>query len=91
VRHPAASAIAKYFDDLEARAGMIGHLRAITDSDGPSFPRRHASAAHPCALRRRGPDLYGEAAAIAGKSERTLRNWCIEHGIGRRSLAARGP
>jgi hypothetical protein len=26
----------------------------------------------------------GKAAAIAGKSERTLRNWCIEHGIGRR-------
>jgi hypothetical protein len=25
----------------------------------------------------------GEAAAIAGKSERTLRNWCVEHGIGR--------
>jgi hypothetical protein len=26
----------------------------------------------------------GEAATIAGKSERTLRNWCVEHGIGRR-------
>ena len=26
----------------------------------------------------------GEAAAIAGKSERTLRNWCVEYGIGRR-------
>jgi hypothetical protein len=26
----------------------------------------------------------GEAAMIAGKSERTLRNWCDEHGIGRR-------
>jgi hypothetical protein len=26
----------------------------------------------------------GKAAAIAGKSERTLRNWCVEHGIGRR-------
>jgi hypothetical protein len=26
----------------------------------------------------------GEAAAIAGKSERTLRYWCVEHGIGRR-------
>jgi hypothetical protein len=24
------------------------------------------------------------AAQIAGKSERTLRNWCVEHGIGRR-------
>jgi hypothetical protein len=24
------------------------------------------------------------AARIAGKSERTLRNWCVEHGIGRR-------
>jgi hypothetical protein len=24
------------------------------------------------------------AAAIAGKSERTLRNWCAEHHIGRR-------
>jgi hypothetical protein len=26
----------------------------------------------------------GKAAAIAGKSERTIRNWCIGHGIGRR-------
>jgi hypothetical protein len=26
----------------------------------------------------------GEAAVIAGKSERTLRIWCVEHGIGRR-------
>jgi hypothetical protein len=26
----------------------------------------------------------GEAAAIAGKSERTIRIWCVEHGIGRR-------
>jgi hypothetical protein len=26
----------------------------------------------------------GEAATIAGRSERTLRNWCAEHGIGRR-------
>jgi hypothetical protein len=26
----------------------------------------------------------GQAAEIAGKSERTLRNWCVEHGIGRR-------
>jgi hypothetical protein len=26
----------------------------------------------------------GEAASIARKSERTLRNWCVEHGIGRR-------
>jgi hypothetical protein len=26
----------------------------------------------------------GEAATIAGRSERTLRNWCVEHGIGRR-------
>ena len=26
----------------------------------------------------------GRAAEIAGKSERTLRNWCVEHGIGRR-------
>jgi hypothetical protein len=26
----------------------------------------------------------GEAAAIAGKSDRTIRNWCIEHGVGRR-------
>ncbi len=26
----------------------------------------------------------GEAAAIAGKSERTLRNWCVDHGVGRR-------
>jgi hypothetical protein len=26
----------------------------------------------------------GEAATIAGKSERTLRNWCADHGIGRR-------
>jgi hypothetical protein len=26
----------------------------------------------------------GKAAAIAGKSERTLRDWCVEHGIGRR-------
>jgi hypothetical protein len=26
----------------------------------------------------------GEAAAIAGKSERTIRMWCVEHGIGRR-------
>jgi hypothetical protein len=26
----------------------------------------------------------GEAATIAGKSERSLRNWCVEHGIGRR-------
>jgi hypothetical protein len=25
-----------------------------------------------------------KAARIAGKSERTLRNWCVEHGIGRR-------
>lgn len=25
-----------------------------------------------------------EAAAMAGKSQRTIRNWCIEHGIGRR-------
>jgi hypothetical protein len=25
----------------------------------------------------------GEAATIAGKSERTLRNWCVGHGIGR--------
>jgi helix-turn-helix protein len=25
-----------------------------------------------------------EAATIAGKSERTLRNWCVERGIGRR-------
>ena len=24
------------------------------------------------------------AAQIAGMSERTLRNWCVEHGIGRR-------
>src|SRR5271168_1414594 len=26
----------------------------------------------------------GEAARIAGRTERTIRNWCIEHGIGRR-------
>jgi hypothetical protein len=26
----------------------------------------------------------GKAAHIAGKSERTLRNWCVEHRIGRR-------
>jgi hypothetical protein len=26
----------------------------------------------------------GEAATIAGRSERTIRNWCVEHGIGRR-------
>jgi hypothetical protein len=26
----------------------------------------------------------GKAAAIAGKSERMLRYWCVEHGIGRR-------
>jgi hypothetical protein len=26
----------------------------------------------------------GEAAGIAGKAERTIRNWCEEHGIGRR-------
>jgi hypothetical protein len=26
----------------------------------------------------------GEAAQIAGKSERTLRIWCVEHGVGRR-------
>ena len=26
----------------------------------------------------------GMAATLAGKSERTLRNWCVEHGIGRR-------
>jgi hypothetical protein len=26
----------------------------------------------------------GEAAAIAGKSERTIRNWCVQDGIGRR-------
>jgi len=25
-----------------------------------------------------------EAVDVAGKSERTLRNWCVEHGIGRR-------
>jgi len=25
-----------------------------------------------------------EAARTAGKSERTVRNWCAEHGIGRR-------
>ena len=25
-----------------------------------------------------------EAAALAGKSESTIRTWCIEHGIGRR-------
>ena len=25
-----------------------------------------------------------QPAAVAGKSQRTLRNWCIEHGIGRR-------
>ena len=25
-----------------------------------------------------------EAAAIAGKSESTMRNWCVEHGLGRR-------
>jgi hypothetical protein len=25
-----------------------------------------------------------EAAAIAGKTERTIRNWCVQHGIGRR-------
>src|SRR5271168_1415985 len=26
----------------------------------------------------------GEAARIAGKTERTIRNWGVEHGIGRR-------
>jgi len=26
----------------------------------------------------------GEAATIAGKSERTIRNWCVKYGIGRR-------
>ena len=31
----------------------------------------------------------GEAATIAGRSERTVRTWCIEHGIGRR--VAGGP
>jgi hypothetical protein len=25
-----------------------------------------------------------EAAAVAGRSERTVRNWCVERGIGRR-------
>jgi hypothetical protein len=25
----------------------------------------------------------GEAARIAGRTERTIRNWCVEHGIGR--------
>ena len=25
-----------------------------------------------------------QAAAVAGKSERTVRDWCAEHGIGRR-------
>ena len=25
-----------------------------------------------------------QAVDVAGKSERTLRNWCVEHGIGRR-------
>ena len=25
-----------------------------------------------------------QAADVAGKSERTLRNWCVERGIGRR-------
>jgi hypothetical protein len=25
-----------------------------------------------------------EAARVAGKSERTVRNWCADHGIGRR-------
>jgi hypothetical protein len=25
-----------------------------------------------------------EAAGIAGKAERTIRNWCVDHGIGRR-------
>jgi hypothetical protein len=29
-----------------------------------------------------------EAAAEAGRSERTVRNWCVQHGIGRR--VARG-
>jgi hypothetical protein len=31
----------------------------------------------------------GEAATIAGKTERTIRNWCIEHGIGRRIAGGR--
>jgi hypothetical protein len=26
----------------------------------------------------------GQAATLAGKSQRTLRNWCVKHGIGRR-------
>jgi hypothetical protein len=26
----------------------------------------------------------GRAAEIAGRSERTIRNWCVEYGIGRR-------
>ena len=31
----------------------------------------------------------GRAAEIAGRSERTIRNWCVEYGIGRR--VAGGP
>lgn len=33
--------------------------------------------------KREGFSL-GEAAAVAGKSVGTIRNWCIQHGLGRR-------
>jgi hypothetical protein len=33
----------------------------------------------------------GEAGTIAGKSQRTLRNWCVQHGIGRRIGGERLP
>lgn len=33
--------------------------------------------------RREGLSL-GEAAGVAGKSVGTVRNWCVQHGLGRR-------
>jgi hypothetical protein len=46
--------------------------------DGPASPRVlkpfHACEAVPLSI----------AAAIAGKSERTLRTWCVDHALGRR-------
>jgi hypothetical protein len=71
--------------DVEA-ARLIGRLlnkvaaaSPPKTGGGPLEQELHVGALS----RRRGLNLQ-QAAAVAGKSQRTLRNWCIEHGIGRR-------
>lgn len=63
--------------DRRQGARCYGSINRLSPTDRPAL-----RTLDPFAVEER--ISVGEAAAIAGKSERTMRAWCVEHGIGRR-------